>query len=226
MRKLVVSTDPYHQQYVPIERVRRLARLAEDALGADRVQVRWRDWLAGGFDTGDLPSERRRRLFADWTDRGRDRLNGRAADVLAPSQQLKGLEEFVDLNCGEALLRSKHVHVTPDGVVLPGTCAGIVLGRAGEEPIASMWRRLEAGHRQRPVVGRLAEQGPAGLLELAEPLGFEPAEGYASKCHLCWHVRRLLFARGVAGQELGPAWLYKADESARAANVGSARDVQ
>lgn len=211
MGKLVISADPYHQQFVPIERPRLAARTAEEVLGSERVQVRWRDWLAEGFDTDKLSPQRRREVFDNWAASGRDRFNGRSAFSLAPSQQLKGPEEFVDLNCKEALLRSKHVHITADGGVIPGTCAGIVLGHAEKESIGSIWRRLNADYADRPIVGRLVAGGPVTLMSEARRMGFEPAAGYASPCHLCRALRQFLYDSGAAGWELSPAWVYESE---------------
>ncbi len=157
MGKLAISADPFHQQFVPIERCRQAARVAQEVLGPGRVQVRWRDWLADGFDTGEMPQQDRDELFARYAAGGRDRWNGRAADTLAAQvaellQTEEGREKreerrerreegrskrlisspFSPLpssSCGEALLRGRHVHVDGNGIVSPGVCAGIVLGR-------------------------------------------------------------------------------------------------
>jgi len=209
MKKLVISADPYHQQFVPLERVRLAARLAGEVLGEQRVQVRWRDWLADGFDTDRVGGPQRAELFARHAAFGRDRLNGRAAWELAPLLQLKPPEEFTDNPCAERLLRSRHVHIDPLGVVMPGTCAGIVLGHAGAESIGDIWQRLAEDHASRPVVGALAGRGPAGLVERARKSGFVPRRGYAGKCHLCWDVRRYLVDKAEFSAELGPAWLYR-----------------
>ena len=244
MRKLVVSADPYHQQFVPIERCRLTARVAEDVLDGQRVQVRWRDWLADGFDTGAMSESERCALFSQYAGRGRDRLNGRAAELLAGLMPCRRISELGGRDvqpCGEPLLRSRHVHVGPDGLVMPGVCAGIILGRIcvspdesgnslvsasvgeegqcrAEDSIAAVWQQLNsrfstAGEGwarvdSRPILSVLARSGPMGLLALAEPAGFVPAERYAGKCHLCWDIRRFFVNTGMHRRELGPAWLY------------------
>jgi hypothetical protein len=218
MGKLVISTDPYHQAFVPMAKVRLAAAVATEVLGPERVQVRWRDWLAEGFDTGGLLEEKEEKekkaawgaLVGRYAAGGRDRLCGRAAKMLPPHLQLKALGEFVDKPCSQALLRSRHVHIDPAGCVMPGTCAGLVLGLADQESIAAIWQRLRADYADRPIVGTLARQGPAGLLPLAESAGFVPAEGYAGKCQLCWNIRRHLAAGGRHADELGPTELYQA----------------
>jgi len=210
MQKLCISCDPYHQGFVPIDRCRLAARIAQDVLGAGGVQVRWRDWLAEGFDTADLDESRRREVLAAYVARRRERLNGRAADVLAEHLPRRPAEAYASSPCKEALLRSRHVHVDGRGRLMPGTCAGILLGQVAEGDVAAAWQRLSADHAARPIVGVLAEKGPCGLSAPARDLGFTPRPGgYAGKCHLCWDIRRFLVRLGHARSELGPEWLYE-----------------
>jgi hypothetical protein len=217
MGKLVISTDPYHQAFVPIAKVRLAAAVAGEVLGENRVQVRWRDWLTEGFDTGGLEDRAWADLVSHYASRGRDRLCGRAAETLTPHLRLKPLREFADEPCHQTLLRSRHVHIDPQGCVMPGTCAGLVLGLAGRGGIAEIWRRLWTDYADRPVLGTLAQRGPTGLLELAESAGFVPPAGYAGKCHLCWDIRRwLVLEKGLYTDELGPMELYQAAQQAGA----------
>ncbi len=211
MQRLALSADPYHQQYVPLARVRLLARLGAEVLGPARVQVRWEDWLRYGADTHGLDDAERRRLFAAYAARGRDRLVGRAARRLAPLLPRRPVESFAGSACGEALLRSRHVHVDPDGWIMPGVCAGLALGRVGPQTVSEVWASVYAHHAARPLLGTLAEHGPAGLLPLARAMGWRAEEGYASKCHLCWEVRSFLAhaPHGPPTDELQPRWMYE-----------------
>jgi len=210
VKKFVISADPYHQQYVPIARARLAARVGEEVFGAGRVQVRWRDWLDGGCDTDAMTDSERAALFARYAAGGRDRMNGRAAEVLAPLLADKTPEDLADEPCRDALLRSRHVHIGPGGWIMPGVCAGILVGRADErQSVGECWRRLADDHADRPVVGALAASGPTALLPMARQAGFTPAEKYADKCHLCWDIRRHLQPCGPRGDELGPGELYE-----------------
>lgn len=208
MGRLTISADPYHQQYVPIERCRLAARVAEEVLGPARVQIRWRDWLAEGRDTGDLAGTQLAELFARYAAGGRDRLNGRAAETIAPHLPLKPAASFAGCPCRENLLRSRHVHIEPGGYVTPGVCAGILLGRLDRQTVGELWRDLVSNHAERPILGELAREGPVGLLSLAEKTGYRPQAGYAGKCHLCYDLRRHLFAHATAPAELGPGSFY------------------
>ncbi len=213
MERIAISADPYHQQYVPIDHCRRLADIAIQMLGQQRVQVRWRDWLDEGFDTGELSDADRNKLFAKYADQGRDRCNGRAAEIIAKNLQCTSWREFADSNCSEPLLRSRHVHVDGAGRITPGVCAGLVLGVVTDgDQIGSQWQKLDSDHASRPIVGLLAQCGPVGLMDLARQSGFAPAAGYASKCHLCWSIRRHLSAGGLGGGELAPAEFYGAED--------------
>jgi len=210
MQKLVISADPYHQQFVPIERPRRAAQVAAGVLGSDRVQVRWRDWLSEGEDTDKLSGSARSERFARYAAGGRDRLCGRAADALGAALSCKSPSDLADNSCQQMLLRSKHVHVGPEGRVFAGTCAGIVLGRLGPERSASdLWGELTADYGDRPVVGTLARAGPVGLMREATGGGFRARTLYASKCHLCWDIRRWFAREGLHGEEVGPRWMYE-----------------
>jgi hypothetical protein len=225
MQKISISADPYHQRFVPIRRCRLLADVAAQVLGPGRVQVRWADWLANGVDMGAAgpdaaeppPELERREILARYAALGRERLNGRAAGGLAKITHIKEPRYSADMPCGWTLLRGRHVHVDASGIVMPGTCAGIILGQADANTNATeLWRWLERDWQSRPVVGVLAARGPTALAADASRLGFVPLESYASKCHLCWHVRKWLLGRARDVQvlsELGPRRLYDEERS-------------
>ncbi len=207
--RLAISTDPYHQQFVPIARVRLLRRVAEDTLGPERVRVRWRDWLAQGVDTSEMPPPQRHELFAQYVARGRDRLTGRLADGPVDRVSLMPADEFDDNPCNERLLRGRSVHVSPGGHVWPATCVGIVVGDACRHPIRRIWSELDANWPEMPVVGPLSRRGPVALMARAQQCGFVPrGEGYASKCQLCFELRRCLMGVPGAAEQLGPEGVY------------------
>ncbi|MHC4563294.1 MAG: hypothetical protein ACYS8X_11035, partial [Planctomycetota bacterium] len=214
MQTLAISADPYHQQFVPIATVRLTARVAAEVLDPERVQVRWQDWFTDGFDTAGLTDSERAELFARYAADNRDRMNGRAAARLGPMMADNELDAFRGRSCAEALLRSKHVHIGAGGWIMPGVCAGIIVGRAGEgRTVSDCWERLNADWADRGVVGALASHGPMGLLAEAQRTGFIPAEAYAGKCHLCWSIRRHFVRRHLHVDELVPMAVYDVQPS-------------
>ncbi len=216
MDRLAISADPYHQQFVPIERVRRLATLAKEVLGSQRVRVRWEDWLAEGRDTFDLSDDDRLKLFQEYASGKRDRLIGRAARGLERNLPKFPPEVFDGDNCVEKLLRGRHVHIAPTGEVWPATCIGICLGNVLKEPARTIWERLESGWAQMSILGPLCRCGPVGLMDEAIKTGYVPrSEGYAGKCQLCYDLRLHFLRKNVQPwrNELGPASVYDSSEN-------------
>ena len=210
MMQISIGADPYHQEFVPAERVRLLYEVARDVLGPEGVRARRWKWLQRPQDVPALPEGGRRTLFARFLRRYPERMTGRAADGLAPLAERTPIDALPDDGCRAAVLESGHVHVDPDGWVYPGTCAGIVFGRAtADVPLDDLlgaWRLAVS-----PLIAHLVAGGPKRLLALAAEHGFRlDAEGYAGTCHLCWSVRRHLVATGGGGDDLQPEWLYAA----------------
>ena len=221
MRQLAISADPYHQEFVPPERVRLLHAVAAEVLGPGGVRARrWR-WLADPQDVAAMSEAEREALFRATLARYPERMTGRAAARLAALVERRPASSFAaersatqdasDLGgagCRAALLESGHVHVDPEGWVYPGTCAGIALGRAtAARPLDEVVRAWRA--RPPPLAVGLAERGPRALADLAAAHGWRPDEaGYAGKCHWCWSLRRHLVRAGAGGDLLGPPTIY------------------
>jgi hypothetical protein len=211
VQKLVVSADIFHQVWVPLERVQRCVAGARRIFGPGRVNVRWWDFFQSPVDPRALAPAARRDAFRASLLRHPERLTGRAAQQLALLLPGQPADAFAAENCVAALLDSRHVHVDPYGHVFPGTCAGIILGRAGPGTpgIPALWDALAAHWSAHPVLAALVTGGPRALLVSAVALGYRPlAAGYASPCHLCAHVRGFLRRHEPWSRWLGPDECY------------------
>lgn len=205
VQRLKISVDPFHQEFVPLPPVRRLAVLAREMFGPDRVLVRWEKYLdadetvavAGDCDTVYLDT------YRDYPCR----FTGRAADHLASLLASKPAEAFADSNCLADFLGAKGVHIDPYGNVFSGTCSGIIVGNINEMPLETMWRRFDP--ERNVLIKTLCEQGPYGLLERAESLGYERLDAYAGKCHLCTHLRQFLLENEAEARVVGPPDCYR-----------------
>lgn len=209
LSKLQISTDVYHQEYVPIERVRLGCEVAEEVLGSDGVQVRWRDFLAASVQVAGQAPYAREELFRAALSRRRERLVGRAARELVGLFPSRNYTAFAETNCHSVILGSRHVHVDGAGNVFCGTCVGIIIDKVlpgQERSLDGIWRKFD--YRTHPIFSRLAKEGPVGLLGLAEPLGYRHPDGYASKCHMCYEIRRFLYESGQYLEFLGPGVCY------------------
>ena len=206
---LVVSSDVYHQEFVPFERVRRCVEIARDVLGPGRVRVRWWDFFNAPVETRKLNRAATLDAYANALKRNKDRLTGRAADQLAQFFPRQPAEHFRGLNCVQEVLQSRHVHVDPYGNVFPGVCNGIILGNALEQPAEQLWAELAESWQSHPVVSAVVTGSSFELMQRAKAFGYRKLEsGYANKCHLCHHVRQFLHDRAIWPEAVGPTECY------------------
>ncbi len=207
--RLDVSTDVFHQAFIDVERVRRCVRIGREVLGPDGVRVRWQAFLDQPVIVAGVAKREQDRAYVDALGQIHERMTGRAAFALAGLLPQHPLAHFAGQHCIKELLKSKHVHVGPEGDVFPGVCSGILLGNARREPLDATWRRLTDHWQEEPILSPLVHDGPVGLVDRAIRYGYEPRPaGYATKCHLCTHVRQFLFERQVEPDHLGPSACY------------------
>jgi MoaA/NifB/PqqE/SkfB family radical SAM enzyme len=207
VNRLKISCDLFHQEYVDIEPVRRLAKIAKDLLGPKRVLVRWEKYLENPVDIKTIPAAQRNKRYIETLKDYPCRFTGRAAGHIASLVAKDTITEISKSNCRDSFLGAKGVHIDPFGNVFNGTCSGIIIGNVTERPLSEIWRNWLA--KNDAIISRLFDSGPAGLLNDVVKLGFKPAELYAGKCHLCANLRQFLFDKGLYKSTLGPAECYR-----------------
>ena len=181
--KIWLSTDPYHQEFVPFENVARAREIGVEIFGEDRVTVSRREYFHSPDAWADL---------AAFANSFPPMLMGRAYTCLRHHLPRKPLDEIAQERCeGEVSPEEmREVHINPDGSIMPSNCSGIVLGDAGVTTLSELcgtdhWRKND-------ILRLLADRGPVGLLDMAP--GFAPKETYVQRCELCWEVRSFLAA--------------------------------
>jgi len=194
---ITTDADVFHQEFIPIQNVKRLVDIGQEILGPESIRVRWWDFynfaLENDLDIAALTEPERRELQLDALQNGKERLNGRAAMLAGEFLPGKPPESFTNENCQRGILKSKHVHIDPYGNIFPGTCCGIILGNAISENIADVYHWLNDKGPSGPIIPVLIEKGPTGLIDLATRYNFKPLpQGYFSKCQLCHHLRQTL----------------------------------
>jgi MoaA/NifB/PqqE/SkfB family radical SAM enzyme len=197
IKRLKISVDPFHLEFIDRDTVKSLAAAAAEALGEERVQIRWRRYL--DHSTSTDPSV----AATDYPFR----FTGRAAAVLAGTGAKLSLEAIAAANCKIDLLGAKGVHVDPYGNVFSSTCSGIIVGNVLQTPLNELWRNFDPSKAE--FISTLFHHGPAGLLQQAAKLGYPPAAAYAGKCHLCTNIRQFFFEKGAWKNVVGPADCYE-----------------
>ncbi|MFC1603415.1 radical SAM protein [Planctomycetota bacterium] len=206
MNRFKVSTDPFHQQYVDIEPVRRLAGMAEEILGSQRVLVRWQKYLDNPTDMKSLSPVELEQQYLNAIKDYPCRFTGRAAGKLAGLAASKSIESLAAMNCKSAFLGAKGVHIDPFGNVFSSTCSGIIVGNVNQTPLEDIWKQFDP--RSSGLISTLFNKGPSGLLIEAERKGYEKMESYAGKCHLCTSIRQFLLGNNLENSIIGPAECY------------------
>ncbi|OHB53994.1 MAG: hypothetical protein A2Y07_03790 [Planctomycetes bacterium GWF2_50_10] len=206
VKTLKISADPFHQEFVDIENVRRLARMAEDILGADRVKVRWKEYMDDPVLTAGMCQHDRDQAHLESISKFKARFTGRAAFELGPLAPQKTVEEIAKHNCASQFLGAKGVHIDPMGNVFNGLCSGIIIGNINQTPLDQLWKQID--WRSMGLIDILFRSGPAGMLEKADKAGFKASRYYSGSCHLCTSIRDFFYKTGNHKSIIGPAQCY------------------
>jgi MoaA/NifB/PqqE/SkfB family radical SAM enzyme len=206
MHKLKISCDPFHQRYIDIECVKRLATVAESLLGPGRVLVRWQKYLENPTRPKELSPDRLKEIYISALREFPCRLTGRAASKLAPLIASTPLEDLAEQNCRSCFLGAKGVHIDPFGNVFNGTCSGIIVGNIQKNPLEQIWQHFNPARDA--FFETLFSLGPYGLVEKAVKSGYKKCRFYAGYCHLCYEIRQFFFDKPVYKSIIGPAACY------------------
>lgn len=209
---LKISCDPFHQEFISIEKVRTLAAVATEVLGSDRVLVRWEKYVQEPVEIEGLAWEDKAVHFLASLQQFPCRFTGRAADRLAGLAAVKTPLQLAEYNCSGAFLGAKGIHIDPYGNVFSGTCSGIIVGNLNTASLPEIWKRFDPPNTD--FIGKLFNGGPASLVEDARRIGFQQGHRYAGKCHLCSDIRKFFFDKGLSVGIIGPAPCYSEGKDA------------
>ena len=213
VKGLLISADPFHQERCPPENYYRCFHTAVEVFGRENV-------AAGDFDMPTLVEfqaiSRDQQRLADYVRRHPPMLVGRAGNELARFLPKRPVTELLDdmwhggggrADCSLEFTPETmwELHIDPYGNIQ--TCCGIILGNAKETPLPELMASGFLGRS--PIIDAVYHEGPAGLLKLAETLGYVRKDGYPQKCGLCWEVRQYL--RPHFPDVLGPDEVYLPD---------------
>ena len=194
-----ISVDPFHAEYVPYAYPLRLAEICrKKGFGYFLWQERFLNMMRGvdpntAHDRADLEKSIGRDYIFDTATAYGIRMGGRAINIEAeyyPCKPVDGLLARAMGKCCDGLVSTGHFHVDMYNRFIPPGCTGYVL------PMEEVVRGIPAG--KYPVFEASYSGGTAALYELAKEYGFVPdAEGYATRCALCFFIRKFLSEKGI-----------------------------
>ena len=205
LRRLKISCDPFHAEYVDPEQVRLLASIARDVLGPDRVLVRWEKYLQEPVSFASDATQHHQ-IYVQAHAESACRFTGRSAYEVAPLCADCEPNVLHGQHCRKELLGAKGVHVDPYGNVFSGLCSGIILGNVKQHSLEDLWTLFDPS--QQSLLASLFEGGPAEMIDSAVVKGYNCKPRYADKCHLCTDLRQFFFDMGLYRGIIGPRDCY------------------
>ena len=204
---IMVSVDPYHIEYVPLERPLRLISLLRE-YGFDYFvwqQKFLQRLLQLDISKTHTKDELKALLGDDYlTETAREYglgINGRALMFADCLYEKKPYEHFVTEEKCPSLTKPNHCHIDLYGKAIPSRCTGICADVAD-------YLTTDVDNDRYPVLSRLISGGTKELFEYARSCGFMPSEeGYATRCAFCFDMRQYL-EKTNPSQDLGPGDFY------------------
>ena len=120
MDKLCISCDPFHQEFIPLERVERLIRYSREILGPDSVILRWPDGPSLQKHFGQMNAEELLEYFTKSSRYFSPRAVGRGFETFPSILPLNPLEKLNDEPCLKKMVSAGHYHYDVDGNLLVG----------------------------------------------------------------------------------------------------------
>ena len=206
LSRLKISWDPFHEEFIDLESVRKLYQIAQKILGDQRVLIRWQQYLDNPSGIQKMSETDKKVVLKNALAAEPCRFTGRAAESLAPLAAQYPEQSFKGHSCQNALLAAKGIHIDPYGNVFNGQCSGMVIGNITQKPLDTLWNLWQPNRDDFWDI--LYHDGPFGFIEQAGQLGYVTLEKYASKCHLCTDIRRFFFDKRLYSPIITPMDCY------------------
>lgn len=193
---VIISVDAFHQEHIPIDFVRNVARACL-FVGIEHIQ--WDPCWVVSEDNNNRFNEKTRDILKRLEDIPVEITEG---NVLEPyGFALHNLKEFLPPrmnipqgSCGsmpytDPLDSITCICVEPDGRV--AVCNELYIGNANDEDIIELIENYDP--YSNPVSEAIVRNGMKGLVRYAESKGIEVnQEGYYSICQMCTDIRKKL----------------------------------
>ncbi len=207
VRTVMVSVDPFHIEYIPLERPLKLCTLLDEC-GFEYFiwqQKFLKRLMALDITKTHTKEELSQALGSEYISETALEyglgINGRALSFAEKLYPRHPAEFFAtDEEC-PSLTHPHHCHIDLYGNAIPSRCTGICAK-------AEHYLSTDIDEETYPVLSRLIKGGTKALFEYALQKGFVPQEkGYPTRCALCFAMREYL-EREHPSADLAPADFY------------------
>lgn len=208
---IMVSVDPFHIEYVPLERPLKLCSLMNEC-GFDYFiwQERYLRKLrrldrTRTYTKEELQQALGKNYITETASEYGLGMNGRALAIAGDIYANRPAEELAASAPCKSLLDVCHCHLDLYGNIVPSGCPGLAAD-------ARDYLEERISPEKYPVMARLLSGGTKALYAYALEKGFVPAaEGYPTRCAFCYAMREFL-NRAAPSADLGPDCFYKSME--------------
>ncbi|MFX1552681.1 MAG: radical SAM protein [Promethearchaeota archaeon] len=186
-----VSVDTFHQDFIPLDVVKRAMKAAYE-VGIEQIYS----------ITQNLGPENIKNSFNEQNKKITEEISKEFefCQVINSELQVRGraatqLSEYFSMTTIPSdkclIFKLPMFMIDPNGWVFHQLCHGICIGNAKENSLSEIIG--EFNYRKHPIISKVVSKGgPQNLLEIAIEKGYQPQNGYADKCHLCYSVRNFL----------------------------------
>ncbi|HHY82973.1 MAG TPA: radical SAM protein [Clostridiales bacterium] len=207
---LLISIDPFHNEYIPFWKVKALIK------ACSKAEMNVFPWLMEFWDDIDAMDDKKlhsideyKQLFGpayqlQLLKRYGLNLKGRALKTYKPMMKKQSYEQIMNESKSCQLLSGiYHFHVDLYGNFIPQSCPGFSI------PLRELVRGADPGKYR--IFDSLESAGIRSFAELAaKEYGYKPKEEYAGRCDLCYDMRNyLVLELGLDLPDLKPENHYK-----------------
>ncbi|MFX1311587.1 MAG: hypothetical protein ACFFHD_03105 [Promethearchaeota archaeon] len=211
LRGVLISVNPFILEFVPFEYTERAIRISMD-LFRENLMI-YQLYYLHQFKELNLKAKLHIEKYLDIVSiedlkrRVEMFKMGRAALSLQNIYKKYEIKHFFKENCRRELVRNWHCHFDNYGNYIPGYCGGLSWGKIRYlNSLCSEGIDLD----EYPILKALILGNIKDLYEYAvNNFNYkEKNEGYISKCHLCFDIRRTIISETKEFKELNPTEFY------------------
>lgn len=185
------SIDIFHQEFVPLEVVKRAMKAAHEA-GIEKIYSITQNL---GLENMDNPINEKNKKLTEMIAKEFEFCQVINSELQVKGRALKNLTKYYSMDTIPSerclIFKVPMFMIDPNGWVFHQLCQGICIGNAKQNSLSKVIS--DFNYRKHQIIGKVVTKGgPQNLLEIAIEKGYKPLEGYADKCHLCFSVRNFL----------------------------------